>query len=471
HPASGTLEEIPAEFRYSPPNQEAPIGGKVHGDILVRVIDFHPNAQMKMTVKEGSSDPNPAVKIALQGSRAQMEEWLFAREYERQRANLGPAAIQFLEIPRTSSLISLFKDPELRGPVLSLGDKIFPLKTALGQEIPYRGGKLIPKNFFPDGVVYQGQLLGRSKELINPVALITWEDSKGKTQDFGVFSKHSHMGPVPLKQGDMTQPPFKDLRLFYIPPQLGSQENELVLAKLDSGEAVYSLRSGGKWGPVQSWKNGSPVKTGWMDFTFSISNIVHRAEAVHQFRPVSVPPGKDGPPPAVHLQLARGGEFKDFWLGRGQSKQLDLGNEGFQVAYALKSVPLGFTVKLRDFKIKKYEGTEDPASYESEVTLLDEGQGIREEHLISMNEPLAHRGFKIFQASYQLGEGGPDWSVFSVAYDPGVPIKYLGSIVLILGIIIIFYFRKAYSKNPGKVKDLAKENVNLKINPIPLPHE
>lgn len=470
-PRSGRMEEIPTQFRFTPPTEDHPAGGKVLGDILVRINDFYPNAQMKIAVEEGGADPNPAVNIALQGSRASMEEWLFARDYEKQRMDLGPAAIQFFELPQSGDLKRVIQNKEMRGPILSIGKSLIPLKTSLGQAISYQGGEIIPKNFFSDGVVYQGRLLNRGKDLKNPVALVTWISPQGKEQDLAIFSKYSHLGAVPLNQGKMPQVAFKDLRLFYIPPQFGSQENELALVKLDSGAAIFALKQGGTWSSIRNWERDSSVKTGWMDFAFSVPKIIHRAKVTEHFRPVAVPKGKDGPPPAVHIQMARQGELEDFWLGRGQSKSITLGKENLEVAYALKSIPLGFLVKLIDFKMNKYEGTSDPSSYESKVTLLDEAQGIQEDHLISMNEPLAYRGFKIFQASYQLGEGGPDWSVFSVAYDPGVPIKYLGSIILILGIVIIFYFRKAYARNPKKVKKLEKENSGFPLNPYPVTHE
>jgi cytochrome c biogenesis protein ResB len=55
--------------------------------------------------------------------------------------------------------------------------------------------------------------------------------------------------------------------------------------------------------------------------------------------------------------------------------------------------------------------------------------------VISINRPLDVAGFRLFQSSYRLGrDGGPDTTVLSVSYDPGVPVVYVSFVLIILGI-------------------------------------
>ena len=61
-----------------------------------------------------------------------------------------------------------------------------------------------------------------------------------------------------------------------------------------------------------------------------------------------------------------------------------------------------------------------------------------------MNEPLHYEGYTVYQASYEAEPGGKYISVFSVGRDPGIWLKYSGAIVLVLGIIFMFWF-----KNPA----------------------
>ena len=61
-----------------------------------------------------------------------------------------------------------------------------------------------------------------------------------------------------------------------------------------------------------------------------------------------------------------------------------------------------------------------------------------------MNEPLVHGGYTFYQASYQMQEGRPPVSIFAVNYDPGRRVKYGGSILMVLGILVMFYMNPHY---------------------------
>jgi cytochrome c biogenesis protein ResB len=68
-----------------------------------------------------------------------------------------------------------------------------------------------------------------------------------------------------------------------------------------------------------------------------------------------------------------------------------------------------------------------------------------------MNEPLKHNGFTFYQASFQENQTGEaTTSILSVNKDPGRWIKYLGSFLIVLGTIVMFYFKhyrlKIFSK-------------------------
>ena len=81
-------------------------------------------------------------------------------------------------------------------------------------------------------------------------------------------------------------------------------------------------------------------------------------------------------------------------------------------------------------------GTNDPASYESFIHLLDgrTNSGL-EKHHVFMNNPLKYDDFTFYQSSYF--QVGPNQyaSVLSVNYDPGRFFKYLGSLLIVLGSI------------------------------------
>ncbi len=107
-------------------------------------------------------------------------------------------------------------------------------------------------------------------------------------------------------------------------------------------------------------------------------------------------------------------------------------NDGVKVylAYGSKEIKLPFAIKLVDFKLERYPGSMSPASYESEVVLIDKEQGIEMPYKVYMNHILEHRGYRFFQASYNQDEKG---TVLSVNHDPGTIWAYVGYFLLGLG--------------------------------------
>jgi len=105
---------------------------------------------------------------------------------------------------------------------------------------------------------------------------------------------------------------------------------------------------------------------------------------------------------------------------------------------------LPYTLRLTEFILKHDPGTQNPASYESFVTVANENNPLSNHH-IYMNHPLKYDHLTFYQASYFETEKGHG-SVLSVNYDPGRWIKYLGSLLLVFGAIWHFAFIKRKEK-------------------------
>src|SRR5690606_32843607 len=121
-------------------------------------------------------------------------------------------------------------------------------------------------------------------------------------------------------------------------------------------------------------------------------------------------------------------------------------NQMYMVSWGNKRIDIGFDMTLSKFKIGYNPGTKKAATYESEVSISG-----AENVVISMNEPLKYNGFTFYQASFEQDETGePVSSILSVNHDPGRPLKYLGSFLIVLGSIMLFYFKKFGQKKPTK---------------------
>ena len=97
---------------------------------------------------------------------------------------------------------------------------------------------------------------------------------------------------------------------------------------------------------------------------------------------------------------------------------------------------LPFDVTLDDFQIDHYPGTMRPAMFRSQVRITDRDTGKTFPAAVWMNHELEHRGYRLFQSSYQQ-QDGREASIFSVAKDPGQWIVFAGYALLVLGMCVV----------------------------------
>ena len=103
---------------------------------------------------------------------------------------------------------------------------------------------------------------------------------------------------------------------------------------------------------------------------------------------------------------------------------------------------LPFSLKLNDFVLARYPGSNSPSSYESLITLTDKEKGLNEDHKIFMNNVLKHRGYRFYQSSYDSDEKG---TILSVNKDlAGTFLTYAGYFLLFLGILLSIFNPKSY---------------------------
>lgn len=99
--------------------------------------------------------------------------------------------------------------------------------------------------------------------------------------------------------------------------------------------------------------------------------------------------------------------------------------------YGSKIVKLPFVLKLSDFRLERYPGSNSPSSFESDVVLIDKEKNIEESRNIFMNNVLKHRGYRFYQSSYDTDEKG---TILSVNKDlAGTLMTYAGYLLLSIG--------------------------------------
>ena len=114
----------------------------------------------------------------------------------------------------------------------------------------------------------------------------------------------------------------------------------------------------------------------------------------------------------------------------GEIHRLDLDGVHIDMRVGAKLIELPFSIKLVDFELERYPGSMTPASYASDVVLLDKEENITMPYRIYMNHILNHRNYRFFQSSYDPDEKG---TVLSVNHDPGTLPTYIGYFLLMVG--------------------------------------
>tara|TARA_Y100001970_G_C14135733_1_gene804150 strand:+ start:81 stop:1208 length:1128 start_codon:yes stop_codon:yes gene_type:complete len=120
---------------------------------------------------------------------------------------------------------------------------------------------------------------------------------------------------------------------------------------------------------------------------------------------------------------------------QGQPVQQSITYNGntFYIAMRNTRTYLPFEIELIDFKKVLHPNTEIPKSFSSDINLIE--NGIPRHVLIKMNEPLRHKGYTFYQASFFEGEFS-EISVLAVVKNYGRLFPYISSIVMCLGILI-----------------------------------
>ncbi|MFI3259773.1 MAG: cytochrome c biogenesis protein CcsA [Rikenellaceae bacterium] len=118
---------------------------------------------------------------------------------------------------------------------------------------------------------------------------------------------------------------------------------------------------------------------------------------------------------------------------RRQAMMIAEKDDNGDVQYTSYTLP--FNIQLDDFVLQRYPGSDSPSSYESFLTIRQDGVNRREH--IYMNRVLDISGYRIFQNSYDPDERG---SVLSISYDPwGTGITYLGYLLLCVGFLMALF--------------------------------
>ena len=438
------------------------------GNLKVEVMEYHPHSELGHQYVENpdsKSKPTPAIHFEVRSSMFQIDKWLSMRNedlHRPDRVTVGPAKISLKQISSKEELENYFKEPDEKKaesiPVarISLDEgKTFHqynVKEVLGKKftIPDSEIEITITGFFDNATVSENfKIVEHPSPGFNPA--ITFEvmnNFKHPGHDAEGHEHHPHTSVRfqvhPEYQGSHKSE-FKEPMILLEgveAPQTAS--GELLFLAMPDGKFYYRIKSskGQESGPVELNKM---VKMGWNDAILVVREALKSAEVKRHINPVTMKPNQKTSLPFVKVRLYNQKdttEPKIFLYG--EQSQLFFAERQFNLTFGERSLELPFEVTLKDFRKIDYPNTSRAMSYESDVKVnnLDGIQtGVSSlSTTISMNNVLDYRGWRFFQASFRI-EGDTEYSTFQVAKDPGIETIYLGSIIMVLGISLMFWWK------------------------------
>src|SRR5437588_6588921 len=177
-----------------------------------------------------------------------------------------------------------------------------------------------------------------------------------------------------------------------------------------------------------------------------------------EFNPSTAPTAGPELPDGVRVRIAHGGRTSEQWIPSGWQISMPAGTADVQVAYGWKQIPLPVALELLDFEVQRNEGSDSPAGFKSTVRVTDH-EGRTATGQCWMNNPFSYPGeswrtwtaltFKMSQASWNPDNLGQ--STIQILRDPGWLLKWVGSLLIVSGIFMLFYlkgFRRPSAATP-----------------------
>ncbi len=237
-------------------------------------------------------------------------------------------------------------------------------------------------------------------------------------------------------------------------PSPGGGNEALVFVAPDGG-VTYELKSSSSPAPLKGFlEMGKAINTGWADWMLSVEQVLPRAVEFTQFSPhTGKKPSKRDQgkfTEGLRVRLSKGTESHEEWVPGGWRVSLPTKPRSTLLTYGFRLHPMTIGLELTQFDVERNEGSDSPAGFRSTLKVTDQQGGTATGYAF-MNNPMNYPAglayastgltYKISQASWN-----PDnlnQSSVQILRDPGWSLKWIGSLILCLGIGLLFYSKPA----------------------------
>ena len=382
---------------------------------------------------EEGAGAGPGVAFVASGGGGKAEGSLLAFHPTMRRYDMGMMSLELLQFRDQESLEARMAPMSTESAIVverGEGEEVLrlPVPASVGTETELRPGVTVAVlNYAERSRVIDNRLQDDPRANYNPAAVLEIR-AEGRVERHTVFSEFPDFSMHQLPEGE---PLAAGVRL----EAFGAVSKPLLSLLVGPDDALYAQVSDSKGRqqavPMPAENHFTAPE---LPFLVHVESFHPAARIVNEVRKAE--PGQDGGRFHVQVEVTQGGRSERYWLIQGQPRAIPLLGEGMNLDFRRRVRTLPFRVDVDAFNVEYYPGSMRPSNYASEVRVsANDGSTPLVSTTISMNRPLDYMGYRIFQSSYVSGQGGqPDTTVFSVAYDPGVPVVYASFVFLILGV-------------------------------------
>ena len=352
--------------------------------------------------------------------------------------------------------------------IVSTGDMeaTFDVAENLRRDVPIENTafSLRIENYWPDFRIESGKPSSVSDQPNNPAVLVTIR-GKGVPITAAETNPHGNTKELAATGGPPAMPaPGEETR------------NRLTLFVADDGAISYELASrknGKSSGRIELNK---PLPTGWADWQLVVDKTMSNTQPQMDFMPLK---SGQAPTPStaaadlpdgVRVRVQQNGETLERWAPAGWQIAIPIvppygGTDSpgrtspspTMFAYGWKTVSLPIGLELLDFEIKRNEGSNSPAGFKSTLKVVT-ADGETAIGSCWMNNPFSFPGnwwrtwtgltYKISQASWN--PENLNQSTVQILRDPGWLLKWIGSLLVVIGVFMMFYLQPYRKQTEGE---------------------
>lgn len=432
----------------------------VSGEIRATVEEYLPDTRRTENVVDDNPQPSLAVEIVLTSDGQTSRTWVFENDPRATLITVRSAA--------TSAEMNEFKAGPASQPA---GDRLvhlkidgdsyeLPLENCLEGPVPVgqTGYAIEVLRYLPHALVGDDKrLVSASDRSVNPAIEAEVTTPSGQTLERFAFARFPEFSSM-----HGSHVPAAEVELTLVAPFDEQTTTPIELVAGPEGRLAVRFTPQGAEAVTRDLALGETVETPWPGMSLTVECRFENARRDSAVEPV-LPPRRERNP-AIAVRLEGKDTVRHVWLRKYEPQQVELAGERYELAFDDKRLSLGFELKLNKFHLGTYPGSHQPRTFESHVTLVSP-YGAEENRIISMNHPAKFGGYSLFQSSYEQRRSGPNVSVLSVSWDPGLYIVFAGYVTLVAGMLYVLGTRMRARRSASERDNEPAENPSQAVSP------